>query len=429
MPRWWWLATVAVAALVRAALAPGKGFPTDIETFQQWAVALVQVGPIGLYANETGHPFPVVDYPPGYLYVLWLVGRLVVAAYHGTPRYDLFFKFAIKVPAMLADFGVAALAYAIAKRVVDRRRAFFAFAGLLLLPPLWLVSAYWGQVDSVASLLLLGTIALVFTRRSALAWTVFGATVLIKPQSLAIAPVVLVWDLRAGGRGKGLPIGIAGALVLAYASALPFTTLRAPADVLRWLVQRYVNGVGKYPNSSSGAFNLYTVAGKFFAPDSARVAGVTLQTWGVVLFAAIALAVAIKLWTVAGDGELAGRRAFVAATFVLLAALFIVTTRMHERYFMPAVVLGTIAACFDRRYLAIAVAFYATFTINCAFILVGFYGGSHHPITLTIGHALSILNVGAFAIAVAAFVRTSATRTRDLRSESENLATASLGDA
>ena len=50
--------------------------------------------------------------------------------------------------------------------------------------------------------------------------------------------------------------------------------------------------------------------------------------------------------------------------------------------------------------------FVFTFTVNCAFILKGFYGGGHHPITAQIGHLLSLVNLGAFALVVVTFFST-----------------------
>lgn len=73
-------------------------------------------------------------------------------------------------------------------------------------------------------------------------------------------------------------------------------------------------------------------------------------------------------------------------------------TRMHERYLMPGLVVGSIVACSRRRYFIAEAIFALTFTIDCAFILKGAF----------FGHALSALNLGAFVLAAATFFSTPA---------------------
>jgi len=63
------LITLGVALRLLTLRSPG--FPSDVGTFQAWAEHLVQVGPGGFYA-----PDYFSDYPPAYLYVLWLFGAL-----------------------------------------------------------------------------------------------------------------------------------------------------------------------------------------------------------------------------------------------------------------------------------------------------------------------------------------------------------------
>ncbi|GAC1547120.1 MAG: hypothetical protein NVS3B16_18750 [Vulcanimicrobiaceae bacterium] len=404
VPRGLWLVTICAAIALRIALVPGSGFPTDIAAFEDWALALARVGPQGLYADTSGRVFPVVDYPPGYLFVLWAIGVGVRNACDCTPAHDLLLQAAIKTPAMLADFGVAALAYAIAARAYGKRRAFFVAAALLVLPPLWLVSAYWGQVDSVATLLLLAALALWSRGGYTASWIVLAATVLVKPQSIAIAPVLAAAGMRRGGWFARLAAGATAGVALAYASALPFTAARTVPDVLHWLLERYVNGVDKYPNASSGAFNAYTVVGGFFQSDATKFLGVSLRAWGVGFFSLLLLAVAAKTWSLVRGAD--AQRHVLAAAFVALVALFVLMTRMHERYLMPGLVVGAIVACSNRRYFIAEAIFFFTFTVNCAFILKGFYGGGHHPITAQAGHVLSLLNVAAFVLALTTFFST-----------------------
>src|SRR5471032_2665943 len=91
----------ALGLAVRLALAPYFGFHADLILFGHWAGDLAHVGPRHFYAQAG-----FADYPPGYLYVLWLVGKI-----DSTPSYLL-----LKLPAIIADLGLAWIVGTIAQR-------------------------------------------------------------------------------------------------------------------------------------------------------------------------------------------------------------------------------------------------------------------------------------------------------------------------
>ncbi len=65
-----WMA-IFVGFAVRAVLAVVvRGYPNDISSFEGWSARMAATGPAGFYAAEA-----FCDYPPGYMYVLWVVGR------------------------------------------------------------------------------------------------------------------------------------------------------------------------------------------------------------------------------------------------------------------------------------------------------------------------------------------------------------------
>ena len=62
------VASLAVGLVLRLAFVPTAGFPTDVGTFMAWGDRLRELGPGQFYS-----PDYFSDYPPGFLYVLWLV--------------------------------------------------------------------------------------------------------------------------------------------------------------------------------------------------------------------------------------------------------------------------------------------------------------------------------------------------------------------
>ena len=134
---------LALRLIIAYVLLPGSGFGSDRSTFQAWANDLAAHGPFGFY--DRGF---FIDYTPGYMYVLWLLG-IVGKAFGGLGEL-------IKLPAILADVVLAWLVHSFVIELGGSRRAALLGAILILINPVtWFDSAIWGQVDSVGVIFLL----------------------------------------------------------------------------------------------------------------------------------------------------------------------------------------------------------------------------------------------------------------------------------
>ena len=113
------LAALALRLIIAYVLLPKSGFESDLGTFTAWALRMVDVGPGGFYA-EPG----LSDYPPAYMYVLWLIGSVgkILGAADGT---DVERTTALlKIPPILADIACGWLLYVVTLRWFgDRPRA------------------------------------------------------------------------------------------------------------------------------------------------------------------------------------------------------------------------------------------------------------------------------------------------------------------
>jgi Gpi18-like mannosyltransferase len=388
------LAWIIVAALViRVAVIGSTGFYPDQQAFEQWALTLATHGPLAIYAPEMQ---PRVDYPPGYLYVLWGAGLAHLATGGG----ELGFRVAIKAIPILADLVLIVLVYRICRRIASERAALWVTGAIAILPPLWIDSAVYGQSDSVPIVFALASVMAILEGNAGVGLPFLAASLLIKPQALMIAPSIAVVFSRIRQRWLQLALGSVGGLVLAYVAALPFTVARSPFGVYAFLLSLYLYGAGKAPNATDGAFNLYAIITPFFTSDMRQIGPITYHTLGVILVVSFVLAGAVLLFWSLRDVTTERRlhtRFFGNANLSLLA-LFLFATRMHERYLLPALVFGAPLALDDVPS-AIAMLWLAfTFSVNCTFIMVGFYGGNHHPITVKLAQAASIGNIVAFAV-------------------------------
>src|SRR5262245_1230246 len=179
-------ALFAVALLLRLVIAPEVGFKGDLNLFQEWARRLADVGPRAFYAKGE-----FADYPPGYLYVLWLIGKL-----SATPGYLL-----LKLPAIVADLALAWIAGAFAGRIAppslnDRWPVRpLVVAAVLFNPAIVAESAVWGQVDSVPAVFVLLSLLLLFTGPPSLRTVLvgllsFAVAITMKPQAGFVLPVM-----------------------------------------------------------------------------------------------------------------------------------------------------------------------------------------------------------------------------------------------
>jgi len=191
------IAGVLLRVLV-AVLLPFSGFRIDIGDFAAWAQRLADLGPGAFY--ETGY---FSDYPPGFLYVLWLIGSIGQALQPLTGGIDISSGL-VKIPGVLADAGVAWTVFAFSRRFLDGR--FGSWSGervgvvavvvYLFNPGVIFNSAVWGQVDSVGTLVLLATLYWL-----ARGWTEVAAVgaivaMLVKFQFAFVIPIVAIVGIK-----------------------------------------------------------------------------------------------------------------------------------------------------------------------------------------------------------------------------------------
>ena len=332
------LAIVGVIALgvgLRLLTVRSPGFPGDVGTFQAWAEHLVQVGPGAFYAPEY-----FSDYPPAYLYVLWLLGAL----FDGE-----LLRLAVKAASIPADVVIALGAAMLAWRHAGRASAILAAGLWSLSPGAIFAGPYWGQIDAVGSLPLFAALVAAGRGRWATAGTLAALAAMIKPQ-FGIGPAVIgaaaLIELIRDRRGEPLVRVTAAGLVTALALGAPFQA--GPVQLFD-LVKKAAE---TYPYTSLFAFNVWSILGDFWQPDDALV------WYGVLLLVAGLIVACVPLWRRRDTATLLAAGALAAFAFYFLP------TRAHERYLFPAFVLLLPLAAMRARllwpYIALSVAFAAS---------------------------------------------------------------------
>ncbi len=259
--------------LVGGVLLPLSGFRIDVGDFTAWAQRLAERGP-----GEFYDPSYFSDYPPGYLYVLWLLGSIgralqpLILGVDITPGL-------VKLPGILADAGVAVMLFLYSRRFLDgkfgawsgERLGLIAAAIYLFNPGTVFNSAVWGQVDSVGALAVLVT--LYWLARGWTELAAVGATValLIKFQYAFVIPIVAIVGLKRHLFGRSadperdgrpdrlrvltsLAAGVGTLVVLIWPFGL---SIWAPSQPTHGLIDRFISAANLYKGLTINAFNLW----------------------------------------------------------------------------------------------------------------------------------------------------------------------------
>lgn len=361
-----WLYVVFGAALILRVWIglTAQGYQNDMNTFIAWGQRLLDGGPGKFY--EEGY---FADYPPGYLYILYLLSliRSVFGFAHGSGGENLLFK----LPAIISDLVLGYLIYQTGRKKLGSGIAFGLMLMFLFNPAVLINSAAWGQADSFFLIFLLLSIQAGSNKsfvRSAI-W--FALATLIKPQSLIFTPVLLfafyhhrAWKQLAIGAVYGL--GIFGIL------AAPFFWNNGG---LVGLINLYKSTLSSYPYSSVNAFNLYALTDPMWSSLDLTWLGISYRIWG---FIFILVAVALAAYYSFKKDRLDLSKSYFIG-MVLIVVVFVLGTKMHERYMYPALILClfTYIQSRDRRFLPLFLGFSLTQYINVGYTLAHLNAGSN----------------------------------------------------
>ncbi len=380
------LALLGLGLALRLPLLPQPGIAGDLDDFATWAGAIATQG-LG-----TGYDRPL-SFPPVLPWIWAALGSIVPTIAAATDASDPIVRVALKLPASLADLGIAAgIGYALRARP---RVALAAVAATVLHPATAYLSAWWGQFESLYVLPVVVAYVLAVRGRTSAASVAMAVALMTKPQALPLLVPFVAWVVgRTGWRGSVRP-GIAGALTIVALWA-PFLAAGGPARYLEslrayseifgvislrawnpwWVIQSAIGGPG-----------LISDANPIVGPLSFRLIGVAAA---LLLGALIAVRVARR----PTPESLAW--GLVAATLAAVCAL----TTMHERYAYPALVLLPLLWP-DRRAFGLWAVLSVAFTLNLvAAAPPGGPPGSLIPIDGSLGLAGSLALTGSLIVAL-----------------------------
>lgn len=363
----WVYAIFGIAFILRIWIGlTAQGYQNDINTFIAWGQRMVDLGPGKFY--EEGY---FADYPPGYLYILYLLSLLRgwFGFAHGSGGETLLFK----LPAIISDLVLGYLLYRAGRKKLGNGLAIGLMLLYLFNPAVLMDSAAWGQADSFFLIFLLLSIMGAANKNFVRSAVFFALATLVKPQALIFTPVLLFafYHHRAW---KQLAVGaLYGLGVFAFLAA-PFFWNNGG---LTGLIDLYKGTLSSYPYSTVNAFNLYALTDPLWASIDLAWLGIPYRTWGFI-FILVAVALA-AYYSFRKDRQDLSKSYFIG--MVLIAVVFVLGTKMHERYMYPALILALFAfiESRDRRFLTVFLGFSLTQYMNVGYTLAHLNAGNNPP--------------------------------------------------
>jgi Gpi18-like mannosyltransferase len=357
-----------LALFIRLLLIPNPGFEADVAFWKSWGLAVLDFGIVkGLLVTNFNYPTPF-----GYFLALMPGVYRLFADPHAFNQYwqntNLLFLIVSKLPAIIADFGIAGIILWIGRN--PKRFGFpplsstiyYLLSIVYLLNPVSIMdSAWWGQVDSLGVIVFLGAFLLVLTKKPFLAGVIYMFAMMTKLQNMIYGPLffLFIWQyarLSAPDRRDGGQAGFDGLVLSLAGSLLAFTGLNVEFILSgnMWKVLESLTGNYDYfPWLSLNAFNLWWIVsgarGMQFSDKLLSVGLANAKTVGLYLFSAGYLLAALVM-----KPRESPIYRFLTALIIANASFFLFQTESHDRYAFPLIVFLLLWGVFwIRRHLTI----------------------------------------------------------------------------
>ena len=299
-----------------------RAFWFDVECFKAWADATAYYGLDGMYHNGM-----FLDYPPGYMYVLWFTN--IIQTVFNLDFHSVIYTFIIKLPPILADLAGAYFIYKFASEKLNEKWALFLSVSYTFCPALIYNSSVWGQIDSWYTLFMVLTLYFISCDNVVKASVIYALALITKPQALLFGPVLLFWVISKKN-WKIFFKAVGTGLACMYLLALPFSQSFSPM----WLINLYKNTFNGYRYFTVNAYNTYMLADlNWKSLDLIPGAG-SINT------VVILLCFVLCVWLYFSIKD--NSKIFTTA-LVLITVFFSFCTMMHERYMHPAILLAMVA--------------------------------------------------------------------------------------
>jgi hypothetical protein len=339
-PEWLVILVALIAAAAKLYCACTTSGTLDVVCFREFGRIISDEGLIALYRKV-----PIFNHTP-------LVGTLAGALFDATEGRDGPFRFFLRLPGILADFGSVLALLWLRRRT--GRPDWWALALFAASPVAFMVSGFHGNIDSVLAFGLLLTALTCFSGEAALCGLCWGLTCQVKIIPLLVAPIFFFYWWQRGKARKFFTVAVITVLI---GWAWPLFTI--PGVFLRRVLDY---------NSMWGTWGISALLNFSGLPGVGGVMGVERMS-----HAGAWISEVMKLGVMAGVCTLAWRRRAgeAPALFTTLSLCWLVFFTFAPGFGAPYLIWLTpfVVVCSGRWYAALtaasSVALFAFYTVVC----------------------------------------------------------------
>ena len=332
---------IGMLLLLLVMIVPRTSMQFDFEYWTDWALYIHNHGVTNIYDN------PTANYHPMYFYILWIYDLVQGSEFF--IRQNIYY---LKFFPLFFDFLPLFVLCCFRQKIVDREIPYM----YLLLNLAYLFNSYvWGQVDSIYTAF--SFLALIFAfNRPVVSAFMFAMALAMKPQPIVYIPVIgLAWLYNVKDIKTWLQM--AGVVVATwFAMALPYIVTGNGPEL--WHIVS--TAVGRYPQVSIGAFNIWYVLpmkDPYHTPDYARFLMLTYKQWGLLMFfvssglALLPLFFRMLRYRKTGlQATSDDKQMLMLVSGLVTLYFFYFNTQMHERYAHPIMIFFFFYAVFSKNY-------------------------------------------------------------------------------
>ena len=348
------VALLFFSLVVRVLFFPLPGYKNDLAAFEYWFKNAATYGPRPFYSVVSW-----VDYPPFNIYIFWIFGSIA----NGLSLFgSSLMAYIIKLPPNIFDLATSTLIFIFVRKRSNLKRALTATALYAFNPAVIFNTAIWGQFDAIYTFFLVLSLLLIFESKPKLAAVAFMLGILTKPQSIALAPLMVFLIFRKYN-WRGLVTSVGAAVVTVFAVILPleWTT----GNPVTFLSEIYFGAYNNYAYTTVNAFNIWGFGG-MWKLDTQIFLFMNLYTIGWMMFGAL---VAFTLYFVYKRLGVSEELVVLFSAFLLFFGFFMLPTRIHERYLFPALSVMALLVPFVKKMRPLYAILSGTYLINQAYVL------------------------------------------------------------
>ena len=341
-------ATGLLVRVITGYILPGHS--TDMGCFSSWADMLYHDGIGAFYESEQ-----FTDYPPGYMYILTLLGYIK----NSFTLNQGWINVLIKSPAIICDIITGFFIYKIALKKFSKETAGIIGSIYIFNPAAIINCSAWGQVDSVYLIVVLASLFYLSKQKQLSAYIIFALAVAFKPQALIFSPVFMFDAFYFLYNSKQRSKSIAKIGLSIVAALIFFVIIIIPFGIDNVLSQ-YIDTLSSYPYASVNAFNIWALIGMNWFELTPLITGI-----GYIFIVLICVFAGYVFFKIKDESKY-----YITAAFLCFAT-YMLSVKMHERYGFCVMAMMLAGFCIrkKRKDYLLYVMFTVSQVINVAWIL------------------------------------------------------------